>query len=102
MLLVEDLERAKDGIDHPGVLHGCSCIPRELADKIELRGGGGQNFTDPIGCKLEGGGVRDLRHALPPPASQIRNQHILPEVELWLVHNPPATRSAAASLERAA
>src|SRR5437870_10570796 len=85
------LERACDRIDQPQMRNAHACVHGHFCRAIDSRRSRRDDFADPVGRQLDGGCIRNLRHALAPPTREIGNQHVLAEMKLGLVENPPAS-----------
>jgi hypothetical protein len=64
-------------------------VDPELATAIDPLGCGREHLADPIGHQGEERLTGDGRHSLPPPASQVRHNDVLAEMQLRLVEDPP-------------
>src|SRR5213075_1474180 len=71
---------------------------RHLDLAIPAPRGRRENLADPVGHDLVVRSARSLRHALAPPAGEIRNEDdaVADEVDLRLIDNPPAARTTLA------
>src|SRR5213075_892520 len=71
---------------------------RHLDLAIPAPRGRREDLADPVGHDLVVRIARSLRHALAPPAGEIRNEDdaVADEVDLRLIDNPPAARTTLA------
>jgi hypothetical protein len=97
---LEDFQCAQYGVDIPSVLNFEGAIDSKLARAIQASRRGRQHLAHPIWRRFEIGRRRHVRQPLPSPAHDIRDNDVRTEMQLWLVQQNPAARTAATTIER--
>jgi hypothetical protein len=100
--LLHDLECAGDGVYQPNVANAGGGIEGQLAHSVEPGGGRAKDFADPIGSEREKALVPHERQPFPAPTREVGHQHVRGEMQLGPKQDEPASRAAAAALERRA
>ncbi len=80
------------GIEEPDVPNLSPRVVVHFPGSIHGRGGRRENLTQPIGGKFDERNIRDLRHALAPPAGDVGHEDLPHDVQLGLVQDHPAAR----------
>ena len=84
-----DLQRASERIDEPQIPEAFARVDPHLPRAVDTSGAGGDDLTHPVRCQGHERGRGDRGHPLLSPASEVRNEHVVAEVQLRLVENPP-------------
>ncbi len=87
------LQGLRRRVYQPSVRHSDVRVDGELPSSVHATRGRGQNFAHPIGWQREVRFVWDARQAVRTPTREIRDQHVVSEVELGFIENSPAARS---------
>ena len=95
----QDLERPLHRVDEPGIRDTRLGVDPKLPAAVDALGGRREDFANPVRSEGEVGRIRYRGHALTPPTGQVGHQHVLAEMKLRLVEDPPASGSALAVVE---
>src|SRR5206468_9930940 len=96
----QDFERALGRVNEPRVRDTRAGIDPQLASAVDTLGRGREDLTNPVGSDCEECRVRHGWQSSTPPTGQVGYRHVLAEVELGLVQDPPASGASVLIVER--
>ena len=101
LVVLEDLERHRLGVDEPHVLDAVEAVDAELVTAVEMSRGRREHLADPVRREREERLIDGhFGHALASPAGEIGDEHVGAQVPLGLEEEAPAARAASAACKR--
>ena len=100
LLELERFERLRQRIDEPKVRNSRPRVDGKLLRSIRPTRSRRKHLAHPIGREREERFVWERGQTFAAPASKIRNDHVLTQMKLGFIENPPTTRSTVTELKR--